>query len=222
MAINHNPVIMVITETRVGGDRAAKIIADLPFDGFITTETIGYAGGLWILWIKEEADIDLLVATEQEIHANVKVCCSNLTWFITAIYASPHLAERRLVWSHLSKIAKPHNHPQLMLDDFNEILSSEDKYGGNHINLNRALEFKACLDNCNFLDLGFSVPKFTWTNKRPISSLILKRLDRCFANPSQRMLYPEATVTRLPRTFFDHCPILIDLMGNKISSANKP
>lgn len=64
MAINHNPVIMVITETRVGGDRAAKIITDLPFDGFITTETIGYAGGLWILWIKEEADIDLLVATE--------------------------------------------------------------------------------------------------------------------------------------------------------------
>ncbi|KAK7858601.1 ubiquitin-like protein 5 [Quercus suber] len=40
MAVNHNPVIMVIIETRVGGDRAEKIIADLPFDGFITTETI--------------------------------------------------------------------------------------------------------------------------------------------------------------------------------------
>ena len=46
MAINHNPTIMVITETRVGGDRAERIIVDLPFDGFITTETIGYVGGL--------------------------------------------------------------------------------------------------------------------------------------------------------------------------------
>ena len=53
MAVNHRPGIMVITETRVGGSRAKKIIEGLPFDGFITTETIGYAGGLWILWKRE-------------------------------------------------------------------------------------------------------------------------------------------------------------------------
>ena len=50
MAINHQATILVVTETRVGGDRAAKIIEGLPFDGYITTDTIGYAGGLWILW----------------------------------------------------------------------------------------------------------------------------------------------------------------------------
>ena len=49
MAINHRPAIFVVTKTRVGGDRAAKIIDGLSFDGSITTDTIGYAGGLWIL-----------------------------------------------------------------------------------------------------------------------------------------------------------------------------
>lgn len=49
MAINHRPAIFVVIETRVGGDRVAKIIEELPFDGFITTDTIGYVGGLWIL-----------------------------------------------------------------------------------------------------------------------------------------------------------------------------
>lgn len=49
MAINHRLTIFVVTETRVGGDRAAKIIEGLPFDGSITTDTIRYAGGLWIL-----------------------------------------------------------------------------------------------------------------------------------------------------------------------------
>ena len=58
-----------------------------------------------MLWKKEEAEVDLLAATEQEIHATVKVCYSKLNWFISAIYASPHLVERRLVWSNLSKIA---------------------------------------------------------------------------------------------------------------------
>ena len=220
MAINHNPAIMVITETRVGGDRAERIIANLPFDGFIMMETIGYAGGLWVLWKKEEAYIDLLAATEQEIHATVKVRCSNLTWFISTIYASPRLAERRLVWSNLSEIAKLHNHPWLMLSDFNEVLSSEDKFGGNQINLNRAMEFKDCLDNCNFLDLGFVGPKFTWTNKRPLTNLILERLDRCFANPRWRMLYPEATITHLPRTFLDHCPVLIEVIGSRTNVVN--
>ena len=46
MAVNQNPTIMVITETRVDRDKAERTIADLPFDGFITTETIGYVVGL--------------------------------------------------------------------------------------------------------------------------------------------------------------------------------
>ena len=131
MAVNHNLAIMVITKIKVGGGRAKRIITNLLFNGFITTETIGYVGGLWVLWKKDEADIDLLAATEQEIHATIKVCHSNLTWFISAIYASPCLAKRRLVWSNLLEIAKLHNHPWLMLGDFNEVLSSEEKYGGN-------------------------------------------------------------------------------------------
>ena len=93
MAVNHRPSIMVITETRVGGSKVEKIIDGLPFYGFITTNTIGYAGGLWILWRSEEAEVKLLTTTEQEIHATVKVCASNLSWLFTAIYASPHLAE---------------------------------------------------------------------------------------------------------------------------------
>ncbi|XP_050280869.1 uncharacterized protein LOC126721842 [Quercus robur] len=109
-----------------------------------------------------------------------------------------------------------------MLGDFNEVLSSEEKLGGNQINLNRALEFIECLDNCNFLDLGFAGPKFTWTNKKTVTSLILERLDRCFANPSWRMLYPEAIVTHLLRTFSDHCPVLIELLDTRTNATNKP
>ena len=47
---NHNPAMMMITKTRIGGDQARGIIDKLPFDGPIHTETIGYVGGLWLLW----------------------------------------------------------------------------------------------------------------------------------------------------------------------------
>ena len=109
-----------------------------------------------------------------------------------------------------------------MLGDFNEVLCAEDKFGGNHVNLNRALEFKDCLDECNMLDLGFAGPKFTWTNCRPISNLILERIDRCFANPAWRILQLEALVTHLPRTFSDHCPVLLELCRVSVNQQNKP
>ena len=58
------------------------------------------------------------------------------------------------MWSNIDKVGQLHNLPWLMIGDFNEILGGEDKFGGNQINLNRALEFKECLDSCNFVDLG--------------------------------------------------------------------
>jgi len=43
---NHNPTILVVMETRIGGERAKEIANRMPFDGAFHTETIGYAGGL--------------------------------------------------------------------------------------------------------------------------------------------------------------------------------
>ena len=79
LVVNHFPAIMIITETRVGGDRVAKIIKGLPFDGFFVTETIGYTGGLWLLWKREEVEVFVLAGTKQEIHATIKVCNSDFT-----------------------------------------------------------------------------------------------------------------------------------------------
>lgn len=47
--------------------------------GFFTTNTIGYAGGLWVLWKKGEAKIILLASKEQEKYATNKVHSSNLS-----------------------------------------------------------------------------------------------------------------------------------------------
>ena len=61
---NHNPAILVVMETRIGGERAKEITDWLPFDGFIHTKTIGYAGGLWMLWNSERVEVTPLSNTE--------------------------------------------------------------------------------------------------------------------------------------------------------------
>ena len=44
----------------------------------------------------EEVEVFPLSSTEQEIHATIKVRSSNLTWLMSAIYASPRFVERRI------------------------------------------------------------------------------------------------------------------------------
>ena len=109
-----------------------------------------------------------------------------------------------------------------MVGDFIEILCGEDKFGGSQINLNRAMDFKACLDVCRFVDLGFVGPKFTWSNKRQITDLILERIDRCFANSLWRIMYPEAVVTHLRKTFSNHHLVLIELSRPNPNQLSKP
>ena len=96
-----------------------------------------------------------------------------------------------------------------MLGDFNELLSNDDKSGGNPVNMSRALLFKDCLDSCGMIDLGFHGVRCTWVNKEDEGFYIQERLDRAFANCDWSNLYPEANVRHLTRIHSDHCLILL-------------
>ena len=68
---------MIITETRVGGERAKDIIDRLPFDGAIHSDTVGYSGGIWLLWNLDTVEVIQLAKMEQEIHVLIKVHASD-------------------------------------------------------------------------------------------------------------------------------------------------
>ena len=60
----HSPSIVIIIETRVGGARDKEITDKLPFDGTIHSDTIGYSGGIWVLWNSDGVEVTLLAKTE--------------------------------------------------------------------------------------------------------------------------------------------------------------
>ena len=60
----HSPILMVITETRMSGARADEIIKTLLFDGHAVSDTIGFAGGIWLLWRSDLVNLDVLAAIE--------------------------------------------------------------------------------------------------------------------------------------------------------------
>ena len=108
-------------------------------------------------------------------------------------------------------MAKVHDMPWVMAGNFNESLMEGDKFGGRGLSVNRALQFKECLDACSMIDIGFSGPQFTWTNRREVQSLIQERIDRFFVNSQWCLMYPEARVVHLTRYHSDHTPVLMEL-----------
>ena len=206
----HDPTIFVVMETHLGGEKAKNIMDRLPFDGAIHVDTIGYAGGLWLMWNANKVEVTHLAKTEQEIHVTIKVRASNLVWLFSAIYASPRLAKRTILWNNLMHTAELHSMPWVIVENFNEPLSSADKLGGREVSISRSLLLKKCLDKCNMVDLGYSGSRFTWTNWRDTHVLIQERINRFFVNTNWCSLYPEAKVTHLTRCHFDHNPILLE------------
>lgn len=63
------------------------------------------------------------------------------------------------------------------------------------------------LDNCSFIDMGFSGPTFTCTRSELADTK--ERLDRAWCNPKWRVLAPNATIQHLPRTISDNHPLLM-------------
>ena len=111
----------------------------------------------------------------------------------------------QILWNNLMRVAELHNMPWVIACDFNETLINEDKFGGRVVSVSRSLSFKECLDKCNMIDIGFGVPRFTWTNRREVQALIQERIDRYFVNPSWVLLYLEAKVTHLTRIVAQFC-----------------
>ena len=108
---NHDPTTLVLMETKIGGDKAREMSSRLPFNQAAHTNTIGYAGGLWMLWKYDRVEVSTLSSIEQETHVVVKVMNSNSSWLFTAVYASPRTVERHILWENLNKVAVLHNMP---------------------------------------------------------------------------------------------------------------
>lgn len=166
----------------------------------VCLEDCGFFGTL------NQVEIAELASTEQEIHVIVTPT-TKPPWLLSAIYASPRYAERRLLWENLESMANLFYMPWEIAGDINEVLMGEDKFGGCSVNISRALRLQDCLNNCRMIGIGYLGPRFTWSNHRPLSQLVQGRIDKVFVNAEWNSQFYEADVLHLEKSHSDHCPI---------------
>ena len=144
-------------------------------------------------------------------HIDVKVHTYDSLWRLTGIYK--HLEEELNgeTWRLMRHLHARASLPWVRLGDFNEILSSNEKNGGNLRPMGAMMGFQQTLLHCGLVDLGFNGYRFTWRNSRVGSTFVEERLDRVVATSEWREMFPRTKVRHIPASYSDHYPILMDM-----------
>ncbi|GAV68060.1 hypothetical protein CFOL_v3_11563 [Cephalotus follicularis] len=98
------------------------------------------------------------------------------------------------------------------MGDFHEIISIDEKEGGNRRSSRQMENFRDTLDMCRLRDLDYRGCKFTWSNGRLGVNQIRSRLDKCVSRAERMSLFPMASVSYDSSGTSDHCPVLLSLM----------
>jgi hypothetical protein len=112
----------------------------------------------------------------------------------------------------------------LIFGDFNLILNSSEKFGGNGLDINLFACFNETLNYCDLIDLGYQGNIYTWANNQSGSHHIKERLDRFCVNSNWIQSFPRYNNKYLLRYTSDHCPIFLEFydVNESRSTYNTP
>ena len=213
--------VCFISETRNSSISRSSLINKFKAADAFVASSIGQSGGLWLIWMQ-----DISVNVVHQSHHFIFVVCNNkldnCQFGLVCIYGDPHHHLLQTIWMQVYSFVQAHNDmPMFCMGDMNEIMHPNEKHGPGRPDMRRINTFSEAVKQCGFLNLGYSGPAYTWTNKRFTSTPTFQRLDRCLANAEWCLHYPRTTVFHLPMLRSDHAPILA-LLDSRRRNIVKP
>jgi len=153
----HKPSIIALLETHISGTRADEVCRKLGLQGCFRVEAQGFGGGIWILWDTATIQIQLIKSHPQFV--TMEVHRSGIQpWVFTAVYASPTLHLRELLWREIEVLATFITAPWLLAGDFNETKSLSERDHGSDDMIRRCARFSNVIENNGLIDMEFSGP----------------------------------------------------------------
>lgn len=206
--------IAFISETRCGVARAEERIQNLPLRNSIVVSSIGKSGGLWLIW-GEDVNVRLIEQNKNMIVIMVREKGCVDEWMLIGVYGDPNRVENPEIWNDLESHVSGFDGSACLTGDFNAIVSSTEKWGGQVRLSSPNKAFRTWINQAGLIDLGHSGPAYTWSNKQFGSQNVSQRLDRALGNLSWTMKNPDSLVFHLPRFQSDHMPILLRTKPSK-------
>ena len=128
-----NIKIMMLSEVKSQSPPSLSIINQAGFQFFDYIPTIGYSGGIWLLWKTcniNPFSLNVLFKASRFISAEISLLNSQFKFVAIFIYAPARNDFKSEFWEEIIHYANSISSPFIILGDFNEIGSSQDKEGG--------------------------------------------------------------------------------------------
>ncbi|KAK2441945.1 hypothetical protein QL285_013177 [Trifolium repens] len=169
------------------------------------------AGGLAIIWDHSILNLSITSSDLNHIDMLISTFHNQQTWRATGIYGHPKNQNKFLTCQLMNDLSCIDINPNwILFGDFNIVLNSNEKYGGNPLEPNITSSFRNTIEHCGLKDLGYNGSIFTWINRHQGDQLIKSRLDRFLANSNWISMFPNYNNIHLTRFNSDHNPILLN------------
>ncbi|GJW49028.1 RNA-directed DNA polymerase, eukaryota [Tanacetum coccineum] len=154
-------------------------------------DSIGASGGVLCIW--EES-----VFKKDHVMISTQFC-----GFFGSLVEQP--LYRRLLWDYMSILLSRWNGEAILMGDFNEVRSSDERRGS-WFNSSNARIFNNFISSSSLVDVKMEGYSFTWSHP---SASKMSKLDRFLVTDGIISLFPSVTALCLDRHLSDHRPILL-------------
>ncbi|XP_021991394.1 uncharacterized protein LOC110888163 [Helianthus annuus] len=163
-------------------------------------------------WNTDDIDLMVLSQSDQVIHTQIHFKAESKSFFCSFVYAENKYQDRRTLWDDLCKHnTLAHDHPWVVLGDFNAALNLEDCLYGTSSHTIGMREFFDCIQAVELVDVNSHGLHYTWNQKPKEGIGILKKIDRIMSNMKFMDLFPEVYAVFQPARVSDHTPCVLKL-----------
>lgn len=196
--------LLAFVETKVKLSNEKKI-AEKMFQGWgwCTNSTEERKGRIWVAWKPRSYNVLVKKITNQIIHCEVINQISQVRFCVTFVYGVNDAQGRKTMWEDIVELAARMDNGWVVLGDFNALLNTNERVGGEPVKEADIQDFKECITTSNLHELKNTGPFFSWNNKQ-----VWTRLDRVMVNHHWYSLGYTHLVF-MTESISDHCPMLL-------------
>ncbi|XP_071923234.1 uncharacterized protein [Coffea arabica] len=205
----HSPNVVFLYETKNQEKFMRKVQRRIRFDNGHFVNAIGRVEGLAFFW-NNEVLIEQVCSTDWYISACIVDKETTRHWWLVCVYASTDGNTRKEQWKYIEERKKDWGEAWVIVGDFNDLRTNEEKWGGQERAEGSFREFNRFIRENDLMDLGYQGVPWTWRNSWKGDGEVKERLDRCLCSTEWMNKYEKARCTHVETEASDHLMLLID------------
>nr|CCA65981.1 hypothetical protein [Beta vulgaris subsp. vulgaris] len=168
-------------------------------------------GRIWVGWLNNDVNINVLSVTEQVITMEVKNSYGLNMFKMAAVYGLHTIADRKVLWEELYNFVSVCHEPCILIGDYNAVYSAQDRLNGNDVSEAETSDLRSFVLKAQLLEAPTTGLFYSWNNKSIGADRISSRIDKSFVNVAWINQYPDVVVEYREAGISDHSPLIFNL-----------